>query len=226
MRSRRSPPETRFAKMSLPIIWLTESRWKVRIGGRRQPQCSEHVKTPGNLYENQSCSGQIGIGFHRRIVSFFRKVCSRRSKTVSPARDVPSKQLPIEGMADPTSSAYVASVFDLTEEKFERGKCQECGMDLLKWDEVWLRDTRDVDKKFAFFEREWIRHFFFHVPTTSRIRKYAHKHGLEGLGRILQNQLRNKKMLTYIPALDSTQTKMLDGTIVHWARHAVGCCCR
>ncbi len=181
---------------------------------------------------------------------------------MSPARDVPSKQLPIEGMADPTSSAYVASVFDLTEEKveklkrvkpkllgircrrtecgqglhcfdavkarpkFERGKCQECGMDLVKWDEVWLRDTRDVDKKFAFFEREWIRHFFFHVPTTSRIRKYAHKHGLEGLGRILQGQLRNKKMLTYIPALDSTQTKMLDGTIVHWARHAVGCCCR
>lgn len=110
--------------------------------------------------------------------------------------------------------------------KYERGKCQECGVELVKWDEVWLHDTRDVEKKFAFLETEWIRHFFFHVPTTERIRKYARKHGLAGLGRIIENQLRNKKMLNYIAALDRTQTKMLDGTIVHWARHAVGCCCR
>jgi hypothetical protein len=181
---------------------------------------------------------------------------------VSPTRNVPSKQVPIEGAPQLVSPAYVDSVFDLTEDKveqikrvkpkllgircrrtdcdkglhcfdavkakpkFERGKCQECGVDLVKWDEMWSPDTRDVDKKFAFFEREWIRHFFFHVPTTPRIRKYAHKHGLKGLGQILEDQLRNKKMLKYIPAFDSTQTKMLDGTIVHWARHAVGCCCR
>jgi len=110
--------------------------------------------------------------------------------------------------------------------KFPKGKCQECGKELVKWDEAWLRDIRDTDQKFAFFETEWIRHFFFHVPITNRIRKYAQTHGLEELGRILEKQLRNKKMLRYIPALDSTQTKMLDGTIVHWARHAVACCCR
>jgi hypothetical protein len=97
---------------------------------------------------------------------------------------------------------------------------------LVNWDEAWLKDLRDVEKKFAFFEMEWVRHFFFHVPITKRIRKYAYEHGLEGLGAILESQLRNKKMLRYIPALDSTQTQMLSGTIVHWARHAVGCCCR
>ncbi|MCI0562912.1 MAG: DUF4186 domain-containing protein [Nitrososphaera sp.] len=110
--------------------------------------------------------------------------------------------------------------------KFEEGRCQECGADLVKWDEVWLRDTRDVEKKFAFFETEWIRHFFFHVPLTSRIRKYANNHGLAGLGRIVEDQLRSHKMLKYLPAFDRTQTPMLRGTIIHWARHAVACCCR
>jgi hypothetical protein len=181
---------------------------------------------------------------------------------VAPVRDSHPKQLPIEGIAVPSESEYIESVFDLTEEKverlkrvkpkllgitcgrsdcdkglhcfdagktrlkFERGKCQHCGTDLVKWDEVWLRDTRDVDKKFAFFEAEWIRHFFFHVPITARIRKYAHKNGLVGLGNIVEEQLHHKKMLKYVPAFDWNQTKMLDGTIVHWARHAVACCCR
>lgn len=110
--------------------------------------------------------------------------------------------------------------------QFEAGTCQHCGIDLIHWDEVRSRETRNVNAKFEFFEKEWIRHFFFHVPITARIHKYADKHGLAGLGDILESQLRQNKMLRFIPALDWNQTKMLDGTIVHWARHAVACCCR
>lgn len=113
-----------------------------------------------------------------------------------------------------------------TQLRYSKGCCQQCGTDLVNWDKVWLRDSRDVGAKFEFFETEWIRHFFFHVPLSSRVEKYARQHGLIGLGEIVEHQLRQKKMLTYMPTLDWNQTKMLDGTIVHWARHAVACCCR
>jgi hypothetical protein len=110
--------------------------------------------------------------------------------------------------------------------RYKQGACQQCGAELIDWGEVWLRDSRDIEKKFEFFRREWIRHFFFHVPITGRIEKYARRFGQLGLAEVLEKQLRQNKMLRYIPALDGRQTKMLDGTIVHWARHAVGCCCR
>ena len=110
--------------------------------------------------------------------------------------------------------------------KFAAGKCQSCGIDLVDWDVVWVRDLRTVDAKFDFFKKEWIRHFFFHVPLTPRVEKYARKHGMNSLIAILESQLRKGKMLRYMPALDWNQTKMLDGTIVHWARHATASCCR
>jgi len=109
---------------------------------------------------------------------------------------------------------------------YKQGACQQCGAELIDWGQVWSRESRDIEKKFEFFQNEWIRHFFFHVPITGRIEKYARRFGQVGLAEVLEKQLRQNKMLRYIPALDGRQTKMLDGTIVHWARHAVGCCCR
>src|SRR5581483_6032310 len=109
---------------------------------------------------------------------------------------------------------------------YKQGACQQCGAELIDWGQVWSRESRDIEKKFEFFQNEWIRHFFFHVPITGRIEKYARRFGQVGLAEVLEKQLQQNKMLRYIPALDGRQTKMLDGTIVHWARHAVGCCCR
>jgi|SRR5882724_1007784 len=106
------------------------------------------------------------------------------------------------------------------------GRCRDCGVQLVDWDMVRVRDLRTVGAKFECFQREWIRHFFFHVPVTPRIEKYATKHGSKGLSKILEDQLTNKRMLKFIPALDFNQTSMLDGTIVHWARHATASCCR
>ncbi len=110
--------------------------------------------------------------------------------------------------------------------KFSPGRCQACGVDLIDWDAVRVRDLRNVDLKFQFFQKEWIRHFFFHVPVTVRIEAYARQHGMRGLTSKLDSQLRRGTMLRFMPALDWKQTKMLDGTIVHWARHATASCCR
>jgi hypothetical protein len=73
---------------------------------------------------------------------------------------------------------------------------------------------------------EWIRHFFFHVPITPRIKGHAQTLGLDGLATLAEHQLMQGKMLQFNPDWDFNQTKMLDGNIVHWARHAVACCCR
>ena len=97
---------------------------------------------------------------------------------------------------------------------------------LVDWEEMWLRDAPDTDK-FAFLQTEWIRHFFFNVPITPSIEEHAQSHGLIGLAGTAERQLRDKRMLTFgSPRWDSYQTPMLRGNIVHWARHAVACCCR
>src|SRR5438552_10613759 len=44
------------------------------------------------------------------------------------------------------------------------GRCRECGVKLVDWDMVRVRDLRTIGAKFECFQREWIRHFFFHLP--------------------------------------------------------------
>lgn len=106
------------------------------------------------------------------------------------------------------------------------GRCQECGVELVNWDQMHARDLLSAPEKFELLRKEWIRHFFFHVPLTDRIKAYARKHGVNGLVAVARKQLSKGTMLRFNESLDFNQTAMLDGTIVHWARHAVACCCR
>jgi hypothetical protein len=106
------------------------------------------------------------------------------------------------------------------------GPCRTCGAVLVDWNEMWIKELRDAPHKFELLKSEWIRHFFFHVPITPRIETYARKHGVDGLAAVAEKQLTQGKMLRFDPNWDWHQTKMLDGNIVHWARHAVACCCR
>jgi hypothetical protein len=106
------------------------------------------------------------------------------------------------------------------------GACRSCGVNLIDWAAFRARSLGDVDAKFNLLGKEWIRHFFFHVPITPRIEWYAAKHGYDGLADAIESQIQQPKMLRFMPALDWNQTAMLDGTIVHWARHATACCCR
>jgi hypothetical protein len=116
--------------------------------------------------------------------------------------------------------------FDTGDTKYARGSCRSCGTNLIDWPAVRVRGLANVEMKFNFFDKEWIRHFFFHVPITPRIETYARKHGFDGLAQVTESQLEQPKMLRFMPALDYNQTAMLDGTIVHWGRHATACCCR
>jgi hypothetical protein len=106
------------------------------------------------------------------------------------------------------------------------GPCQACGVEIVPWNLMHTRDLADVSSKMDFLGTEWIRHFFFNLPITPRIEQFAGTRGLAGLESLAHDQLTQSKMLNFNPDWDWNQTKMLDGNIVHWARHAMGCCCR
>lgn len=106
------------------------------------------------------------------------------------------------------------------------GGCQVCGAETVSWEFMQARNIGDFRPKADLLQTEWIRHFFFNLPITPRIQKYAELRGLAGLEKVANDQLTKDKMLNFNRALDWNQTDMLDGTIVHWARHAVACCCR
>jgi hypothetical protein len=106
------------------------------------------------------------------------------------------------------------------------GGCQVCGTEVVPWEFMQARDIGDISLKVDLLKTEWIRHFFFNLPISPRIQKFAELQGLAGLEQIAHDHLTKDKMLNFNGALDWNQTKMLDGNIVHWARHAVACCCR
>jgi hypothetical protein len=104
--------------------------------------------------------------------------------------------------------------------------CNSCGIEIMPAGTTLPRDLAQFDSTIALLNQEWIRHFFLEVPVTPRIERFALGLGKDGLIGKAAEHLAQKKMLVYMPALDYNQTKMLDGTIVHWARHALACCCR
>jgi hypothetical protein len=110
--------------------------------------------------------------------------------------------------------------------EFAAGHCQSCGVDLIDWKCVHGADLQNVAEKFEYLKKEWIRHFFFHVPITVRIESYARRQGARGLAEVLDHHFRRGKMLRFNSDFDWQQTQMLRGTIVHWARHATASCCR
>jgi Domain of unknown function (DUF4186) len=106
------------------------------------------------------------------------------------------------------------------------GPCEDCGVAVVPWNLMHARDLTQVNLKMDFLKTEWVRHFFFNVPVTPRIGHFAGTEGLAGLESVANDQLSQPRMLNFDPRWDRYQTKMLDGNIVHWARHAMGCCCR
>lgn len=104
--------------------------------------------------------------------------------------------------------------------------CTKCGRQLAGHDPKTIRASQDTAILFGLLQSEWIRHFFFHLPISDRIYRYALRQGREGLIATAGHQLRNDRMIGYSPRRDFSQTAMLRGTILHWARHATACCCR
>ena len=118
--------------------------------------------------------------------------------------------------------------FDPTIEnpRFAAGVCQDCGTDSVDWQSLHARDPNNIEGAFHQLNKEWIRNFFFNVPVPARIESEAQEYGLGGLEETLIALLRRSRMQQFNPIWDRWQTPMLKGTIINWAQHATGCCCR
>lgn len=106
----------------------------------------------------------------------------------------------------------------------ERGKCRSCGVDLINWERVHMRDTSDARHTFKMLKHEMIRHSFFHRSIDEKAIGHAMRKGRRKL--IEAAKIRLEKYLgPREPSRDGRQTPM-SGNAIFYAQHAVACCCR
>jgi hypothetical protein len=109
------------------------------------------------------------------------------------------------------------------------GSCRACGISLVDWPRVHLRELEDLDHTFESFKKEMIRHFFWHVPLGAKAVNHARRKGKAGLRSGVRHHLES----TIAPAKpfhDGFQTPMPvpeEATSMYpYAQHATASCCR
>jgi len=107
------------------------------------------------------------------------------------------------------------------------GTCRECKQALVSMKRVNARSLKDVDYSFAALQREYIRHYFWHVPFGDKAMNYALRAGRVALEERVPNRLR-RRIGGASPAWDGRQTPMKPdrADAIDFAMHAVAACCR
>lgn len=106
----------------------------------------------------------------------------------------------------------------------ERGKCRYCGVDLVHWDRLHVRDLADVAYTFSSLKHEMIRHHFFHKLIDEQAVRHAHRKGRELLRVAVRHRLQ-QYLAPANPARDGRQTPRR-GNVIYYAQHATATCCR
>lgn len=105
----------------------------------------------------------------------------------------------------------------------ERGKCRECGADLVDWPRIHRRDIGDAEYTFNALRYELIRHHYFHLEIDEKAISHAQRKG-----RIQLKQSAWERLTKCLPPnnpWDGRQTKMT-GNAIFYAQHATATCCR
>ena len=106
----------------------------------------------------------------------------------------------------------------------ERGRCRECGADLIDWDRVHQRNIHDATHTFAMLRFELIRHAFFHQPFDEIAVNHAKRKGRQRLLEAARHRLQ-KYLAPANPPRDGQQTPFTKNAIFY-AQHATATCCR
>ena len=106
----------------------------------------------------------------------------------------------------------------------QRGNCRYCGADLVDWDRIHVRDSRDVQYTFAALRNEMIRHYFFHKKIDDRAVRHAQRKGRLQLKTAARHRL-EKYIAPAQPPRDGRQTPF-EGNAIFYAQHATATCCR
>jgi hypothetical protein len=120
--------------------------------------------------------------------------------------------------------------FKATEEMVAQnhvGVCRDCGIQLVDWERVHCRNTRDVENTFAMFKLEKVRHFFWHIPLSQRALNHARRKGRRGLRERVKKHLSTAIGPAH-PWHDGRQTPMADDSpsAIPYGQHATATCCR
>jgi hypothetical protein len=112
----------------------------------------------------------------------------------------------------------------------ERGRCRDCGADLIDWERMHRRDIAQVHALFEALPHELIRHHYWHVPIPERVRELALKPRREVLRERTERAVRNAIALPSSQLFrDGTQTydeHSKHARIYHYGQHATATCCR
>ncbi len=104
------------------------------------------------------------------------------------------------------------------------GRCRSCGISLVDWDRVHLRDAADAGFTFEVMKTEFIRHHFWHIEIDTKAIEHARKKGLTAiLDHVPKRLMQSIGKAT--PFRDGTQTPF-SGKVEYYAQHATATCCR
>lgn len=106
----------------------------------------------------------------------------------------------------------------------QRGKCRECGADLIDWDRVHQRNIHDAKHTFSMLQFELIRHAFFHRSLDEIAVNHAKRKGRQRLLDAARHRLK-KYLAPANPPRDGRQTPFAENAIFY-AQHATATCCR
>jgi Domain of unknown function (DUF4186) len=106
----------------------------------------------------------------------------------------------------------------------QRGKCRDCGADLVDWKRLHRRDKGDAEHTFEALQHELIRHHFFHRPVDDGAMRHAQRKGRDQLKDAARDRL-SKYLAVVEPPRDGRQTP-LEGNAIYYAQHATATCCR
>jgi hypothetical protein len=106
----------------------------------------------------------------------------------------------------------------------DRGKCRTCGADLIDWKRVHQRDLVDAQFTFDALSKEFIRHYYWHIPIDEKAQRKARNKKTAEIKEAVKKRL-VKSIAPINNVWDGRQTPY-DGNIIYYAQHAVACCCR
>lgn len=106
----------------------------------------------------------------------------------------------------------------------ERGKCRECGADLVDWKRLHRREIKDASNTFKVLQYEMIRHHFFHEVIDETAVRHAQRKGRIKLNEAARHRL-EKSLASANPYRDGQQTPFKSNSIFY-AQHATATCCR
>lgn len=111
----------------------------------------------------------------------------------------------------------------------DRGRCRDCGADLVDWATLHKRDLDQVSSLFAELPKELIRHHFWHMPVPPELRAKAERYRREVIATRVRKAIHTRVAPSWNERWDGQQTPMEHGDnaqIYFLGMHATACCCR